>query len=94
MVPPCSPVAVAETVLELLDVTTEGVGAPMDTSEGSAQLAVEFVVDIQKVGVAFAPEYGMRALSVAEFACTLVAPVAVAEASPVIKNETDADASA
>ena len=71
-------------MLELLDVTTEGVGAPIETPEGSAQLVIEFVVEIQNVGVAFDPEYGMRALSVAVLAVTLVAPVAVAEAAPVI----------
>ena len=93
MVPPCSPDAGAETVVELLDVTSAGVGVPMVTPEGSAQLAVEFVVEIQNVGVAFDPEYGMRALRVAALAVTLVAPVAVAEATPVMENETEAEAS-
>ena len=93
MVPPCNPDTGAETFVELLDVTTEGVAAPMDTPEGSAQLAVEFVVEIQKVGVTFEPGNGTRALSVAELAVTLVAPVTVAEATPAMENETDADAS-
>lgn len=84
MVLPCNPDTSAETVVELLDVTTEGVGAPIDTPEGSAQLAVEFVVEIQKVGVTFDPGKGTRALSVAEFAVTLVAPETVADAVPVI----------
>jgi hypothetical protein len=84
VVPPCNPDTGAETVVELLDVTTEGVAAPMDRPEGIAQLAVEFVVEIQKVGVTFDPGKGTRALSVAEFAVTLVAPVAIAEAAPAI----------
>ena len=84
MVPPCSPDAGAETVVELLDVTSAGVGAPMVTPDGSAQFAVEFVVEIQKVGVTFEPGYGTRALSEAALAVTLVAPVTVADAAPVI----------
>ena len=82
--PPCNPDTGAETDVELLELTTAGVGAPMDTPAGSAQLAVEFVVEIQKVGVTFEPGYGTRAFSVAELAVTLVAPVAFAEAAPVI----------
>ena len=70
--------------MELLAVTSAGVGAPMVTPGGSAQLAVEFVVEIQNVGVTLDPGYGTRALRFAVFAVTLVAPVAVAVAAPVI----------
>jgi len=79
--------------LELLDVTTEGVGAPIETPAGGAQLAVEFAVEIQKVGVTFEPGYGTRALRVAALAVTLVAPVAVPEAAPVIGNVYESNAS-
>jgi hypothetical protein len=39
----------------LVAVITAGVAPPIITPAGDEQLAVEFVVEIQKVGVAFAP---------------------------------------